>query len=572
MHIWVEFIFCLVLFFLWLFLDRLRLRSTRLGVTGWGQLLWGVFLLFAGSIVDVAENLAYCRELLTLGNTDFSAALKVGLYVPGILLVLISPLNWLSALLDRRMKQEDEQEREDFLQSLLGQLKDKTTLPDLFSAAVPEIIGFLKAHKGAVFLISGEELVLSFSSGFSKEEIDPLSRLKIDDDALSWCAKNNEPRMVKSLSESEKTLAGSIRDERIGSLICTPLSTRGKVSGVLAIFSRADFKEDDLLLVSSLGKEMGGMVEYINCQTEIRITSQKIEAVDSQRELLLDLFNSISELKTEEMLNTLAKKGAQLIHSDSCRIIQIDPQGKNAEIIASSDAASVGKKMAITEAPEIKEVVEKGEIVFKTFEVTEAGTNSLLALPLSIRSEIQGGLIFEFKEYSPVSSQVEIDSARSLASFASLVLLEQGLSQQAQAREEEVKARSLRILAIDDQETMRDLLSQMAKSLDYDIEVAPDANAGMTIFEEDSFDLVITELDLPGATGWDVCRKVRKSKPEVLVTLIAETFPKKRLIESYEIDFVLIKPFRLDQLIRIIQDAGTRRAKSSQQANTGKQT
>ena len=568
MQIWVEFIFCLVLFFLWLYLDRLRLRSAGLGLTGWGQLLWGVFLLFAGSIVDVAENLAYCRELLTLGNTDFSAALKVGLYVPGILLVLISPLNWLSALLHKRMKDDDEEKRIAFVESLLGQLKDKTTLPDFFSTAFPEVIGFLKAHKGAVFLISGEELVLSFSSGFSKEEIDPLSRLKIDDDALSWCAKNNEPKMVKSLSESEKTLAGSIRDERIQSLICTPLSSRKKVSGVLAIFSRTDFKEDDLLLVSSLGKEMGEMVEYINCQTEIRIISQKIETIDSQRELLLDLFNSISELGTEEMLNTLAKKGAQLIRSDSCRIIQIDPQVKSAEIIASSDPASVGKKIAIAESPEIKEVVEKGEIVFKTFEVTEAGMNSLLALPLLVQSEIQGGLIFEFKEYSPASSQVEIDSARSLASFASLVLLHQILSKEAQAREEEVKAKSLRILVIDDQKTMRDLLNDMANSLGYDIEVAPDANAGLTIFEEDSFDLVITELDLPGATGWDVCRKVRKSRPEVLVTLIAERFPKKRLIENYEIDFVLIKPFRLDQLIRIIQDAGAKRAKSSQQANT----
>lgn len=568
MQIWVEFIFCLVLFSLWLYLDRLRLRSTGLGLTGWGQLLWGVFFLFAGSIVDVAENLSYCRELLTLGDTDFSPALKVGLYVPGILLVVISPLNWLSALLDRRMKDEDEERRIGFLESLLSQLKDKTTLPDLFSTAFPEVIGFLKAQKGAVFSISGEELVLSSSSGFSKEEIDALNGLQIDDDALSWCAKNSEPKMVKSLFESEKTLAGSIRDERIQSLICTPLSSREKVSGVLAIFSRTDFKEDDLLLLSSLGKEMGKMVEYINCQTEIRIRSEKIETIDSQRKLLFDLFNSISELETEEMLNTLAKKGAQLIHSDSCRILQIDPQVKTAGIIASSDPASMGKKIAFAESPEMKEMVEKGEIVFKTFEVTEAGMNSLLALPLLIRSEIQGGLIFEFKEYSPASSEVEIDSARSLAGFASLVLLHQRLSKEAQAREEEVKAKSLRILAIDDQKTMRDLLNDMANSLGYDIEVAPDAAAGLKIFEEDSFDLVITELDLSGATGWDVCRKVRKSRPEVLVTLIAESSPAKRLIDSYEIDFVLIKPFRLDQLIRIIQEASLKGTKPSQQANT----
>jgi len=570
MQIWVEFAFCLVLFFLWFYLDRLRVRSVHLRITGWSELLWGVFFLFLGSILDVSENLTYLRRFLSIGTTDFSAIMKVGLYILGILLIIISPLNWLSILLARKMRDEDEEKREDFLQSLLGELKDKTTLSDLFSSAFPEIIGFVKAQKGAAFLISEQELILSFSTGFSKEEIDGLSKLEIDDDALSRCAKDGECKVVKSVTDSEKRLASLIRDEQIASLICAPLSGTKDVLGVLAVFSRTGFKEEDALLLSSIGKGMGKLIEYINSQAEIKSRSEMAASLESQRRLLLDLVDSIPEADTKEILDKIVLTGTQLAQSDSCKIFWIDLENNTAQVIASSDPACTGGIRVISESPEIREVVEKGEIVFKTFESTDGGTKSSLALPLYVRDEILGGLVFEFKEYSPESTEVEIDLLESLAGFASPILHRRFLPEEGEIEEkppeekkEYIQPKTPRILAVDDQKAMRDLLDDVSKKLGYQIELATDGRTGLQMFEEDKFDLVITELDMPGLTGWDLSRKVKSSKPEVLVALIAEMSVPARLTNKYGIDFVLIKPFRIDDLIQIIKKAEKRRAKSS---------
>ena len=564
MQIWVEFALCLVLFFLWFYLDRLRLRSVGLGLTGWRQLLWGIFFLFLGSIADVSDNLVNSGRFLAIRNTGFLGVAKVGFYILGILLVVISPLNWLSALLDRRMKDEDERRREDFLHSLLSQLKNKATLPDLFAAALPEVIGFLRAEKGAGFLVSGQELLLSYGSGFSKEESAALNTLKMDGDALSWCVKNDKLKIVKTLSESEQTLAGLMRDERIRSLVCIPLSGRDRTLGVLAIFGRKEFEEEDVMALSSLGKDMGKMVEYIRCQAEIRVTCEKLDALGLQRELLLGLLNSTVEPSITERLNRIALKGSQLINANSCSLLEIDSESETAEIIASSDPASLGEKIVLSESREMKEVAQKGEIVFRSFEDAFGRPKSFLALPLFIQDQTFGGLVFDFKDYSPASTEVDIDSAKSLASFASLLLYHHRLSEKVQARKEEAKKRALRILAIEDQKTTGQLLEDMGSRLGYEIKVVPDARIGLENLERNSFDLVISESDMPGVMGWDVCRMVKSSRPDVLVTLIAEMPLPRHLTIKYGVDFVLIKPFTIGELVQIIEEAEKMKRQSPQ--------
>jgi len=119
MQVLVEFAFSLVLFFLWFYLDRLRVKSIRLELKGWTELLWGIFFIFVGSIVDVSENLPSLSKFLIVGDTPFSTIAKVGFYVLGFILVLISPLNWLSVLLEQRMTDDNKDRREKFLLSLI---------------------------------------------------------------------------------------------------------------------------------------------------------------------------------------------------------------------------------------------------------------------------------------------------------------------------------------------------------------------------------------------------------------------------------------------------------------------
>jgi two-component system response regulator len=521
--------------------------------------------------------------------------------------------------------------REKFLLALIGELKDKITLSELLDSALPEIIGFVRAQKGAVFFTSGKQLVLSSSSGFPKESVEGLKNLQIEDDAVSWCAKNGSPQMVKSFSDSEKRLVNLIADDQIKSVICAPLLSKGKNLGVLAVFSKKEFKKEDLLALSSLGKEIGEMVQCLNYQTEIKVKSQKLDSVETQRKLLTDLFGMVAEPKTERILNRVVWIGAQMIHSDSCKIFEVDSQHKMARVTTSSVPNERGKKVDISESAEMKEVLEKREIVFKTFEATEKGINSFLALPLLLQDEIRGALVFEFKEYSSASTEVEIDLAKSLANFTSFVLFQQRLSQEGEKElapfldflhqlngdltqisespqlflkeiqnskidphiisqelrnieemasklnqaireipgypevedevpkeeKKEAKPKILKILAIDDQKIIRDLLNDMVESLGYQIELAEGGQQGLKIFEENNFDMVIAESVMPEISGWDVSREVKRLRPDVSVILLTELVipPEKKMLEDHGVDFVLSKPFRLDQLNGIIQRA-----------------
>jgi CheY-like chemotaxis protein/transcriptional regulator with GAF, ATPase, and Fis domain len=632
MQVLIEFAFCLVLFFLWLHLDRLRAKSIKLELKGWTELLWGVFFIFAGSIVDVSENIPYLNKFLIINNTNFSAIIKVGLYILGIILVLISPLNWLRVLLERKMKDEDKKRREKFLLAVMSELKDKTSLSDIFNTVFPEIIGFVKAQKGAAFLISEGKLVLSGSSGFSNESVEALKIFRIEDDPISWCAKNNSSRIVNSFSESERRLTELIADDQARSLICSPLSSTRKNLGVLAIFSKTEFKKEDLLVLTSLSKEIGELIQYLNYESELNIRSEKLKSVEEQRGLLLDLCGVFSELKTEKILNQIVEAGVKIIHSDSCKIFETDSENEKATIIASTLPDSLNEKVEFSEFPEIKEVMGKREIVFKTVEVAEPGIKSFLALPLFFQDKTLGVLLFEFREYSPASTEVEIDLAKSLANLVSFILFHQRLSEAKEKellvsfeflnhlnndlfkiseksqlllremqsfhkdprlfseelksidktvtqlsetistkmkeypeveekiqkeKKEEVTPKEFRVLAIDDQEAMREILKDMSQSLGYQIELAADGEEGLKTFERDNFDLVITELDMPEISGWDVSREVKRMKSDVLVVLLTElTMPAgEKMLKDYGVDFVLTKPFKLDQLSHIIKKA-----------------
>jgi len=124
-------------------------------------------------------------------------------------------------------------------------------------------------------------------------------------------------------------------------------------------------------------------------------------------------------------------------------------------------------------------------------------------------------------------------------------------------REEKIKPKGLKILAIDDQKLIRDLLNDMVRSLGYQIELAETGQHGLEIFEEDNFDMVIAESVMPEVSGWDVSRQVKRLRPEVSVILLTEwtTPPEKEMLKDCGVDFVLSKPFRLDQLNDVIQKA-----------------
>ena len=76
------------------------------------------------------------------------------------------------------------------------------------------------------------------------------------------------------------------------------------------------------------------------------------------------------------------------------------------------------------------------------------------------------------------------------------------------------------------------------------------------MFHSRSYDLVMTDLGMPGLTGWDVVKDIRSSGskvPGIMVTGWATSIDESQMRE-HQVDRVLTKPFEVDEVLRLVQE------------------
>jgi CheY-like chemotaxis protein len=123
--------------------------------------------------------------------------------------------------------------------------------------------------------------------------------------------------------------------------------------------------------------------------------------------------------------------------------------------------------------------------------------------------------------------------------------------------ESERRSERPRILAIDDQEMIRELFASMLGELKYPHLICEDGNSGLNVFDSGDFDIVITDLGLPDIEGWEVARRVKELKPGTPVIVITGWGVNSEQIRRHQdlADFILAKPFRMEQLEETIKKA-----------------
>ena len=117
--------------------------------------------------------------------------------------------------------------------------------------------------------------------------------------------------------------------------------------------------------------------------------------------------------------------------------------------------------------------------------------------------------------------------------------------------------RQIRVLAIDDEAIILDLVSAMCQSMGYEVVTARSGDEGIRLAMESKFDVILTDLAMPGISGLAVAREVRKTYstlPIILVTGWERTLDPAQ-IASAGITEVLYKPFRIEQLTEVVKSA-----------------
>jgi CheY-like chemotaxis protein len=113
-----------------------------------------------------------------------------------------------------------------------------------------------------------------------------------------------------------------------------------------------------------------------------------------------------------------------------------------------------------------------------------------------------------------------------------------------------------RALVIEDQPPIGELLRDLLSFLGVEADVVRDGATGLARLAEGRYDVVLTDLAMPGLSGWDVVRGVRiraPGLPVILVTATAQEADHRRAVAE-KVPLVS-KPFRIATLERRIHEA-----------------
>jgi DNA-binding response OmpR family regulator len=127
-----------------------------------------------------------------------------------------------------------------------------------------------------------------------------------------------------------------------------------------------------------------------------------------------------------------------------------------------------------------------------------------------------------------------------------------------------------RILLVEDDEVLCDLVGRNLQARSYDVSIATDAESALAQLRTTTFDLIFLDINLPDQTGWDVLRIARKEgslRPQNIngdlnklpvVVLSAVRVSPGRLAEFHPIAY-LPKPFPMEALLRLAAEASQRK-------------
>ena len=115
--------------------------------------------------------------------------------------------------------------------------------------------------------------------------------------------------------------------------------------------------------------------------------------------------------------------------------------------------------------------------------------------------------------------------------------------------------RDLRLLVVDDEEVIRDVLQALLEREGYEVTTACDARDALDRFDAESFDLVLLDLMLPDRPGLEVMREIRKRDPNAVVVIVTAYSSIEGAIEAMRDGafHYIPKPFQNQEVLLTVQ-------------------
>src|SRR5262245_48121540 len=117
--------------------------------------------------------------------------------------------------------------------------------------------------------------------------------------------------------------------------------------------------------------------------------------------------------------------------------------------------------------------------------------------------------------------------------------------------QQQVRPGRHRVLVVDDEASIRELLSKTLALAEYDVDTAADATSALDRMRSAGYDLLIADLKMPGMDGLTLIRQAKRIKSDLPVIIITGFSTESSAIEAVNLGVAgyLTKPFRVPQVL-----------------------
>ena len=110
-----------------------------------------------------------------------------------------------------------------------------------------------------------------------------------------------------------------------------------------------------------------------------------------------------------------------------------------------------------------------------------------------------------------------------------------------------------RALIVDDDETVRETLSWILTGMEIGVITARDGKEALNMFQKHDFEIVLTDLNMPNMDGMALAGHIKEWSPQTPIILISGDIKKSTVLFRSQVDYVLHKPFGIDELETAVQ-------------------
>jgi CheY-like chemotaxis protein len=113
---------------------------------------------------------------------------------------------------------------------------------------------------------------------------------------------------------------------------------------------------------------------------------------------------------------------------------------------------------------------------------------------------------------------------------------------------------------VDDEAPVRRMLLDVFRSFGYDVTIAASGDEALRLFAEGDYDVLVTDLLMPGMNGWEVIARLRRAAPRLPVIMLTGSAPDIDLERVRREDVTLVhKPATLPRLRDVLSEVIARR-------------